>query len=266
MRFGQATEFLKNIVRAVRTLGPVPSLQWTIGTAQYRMKFRNPKVWRLQTHHSKAPLKLRAFTSDLFVFRQIMIEQEYLPLRHLSVSTIMDLGANIGLASVWLLHRFPKAKVLAVEPDRSNFDTCSENLASFGERAKLVRGAVWSRSTKVALSQLSCHADGIIHEDVRDDSNQIQAWDFLSLFKLSGFPHIDLLKIDIEGAESQLFSARNAESWLPFVSNICIELHGSACRDVFFEALSGYRFDHQISGELDICTNIRRNGLSVGAS
>ena len=65
-----------------------------------------------------------------------------------------------------------------------------------------------------------------------------------------------LMKIDIEGAEEAIFSA-DVSGWLPRVRNLCIELHGEKCRKAFFGALTDYDFDHSISGELDICTNLR---------
>jgi len=84
----------------------------------------------------------------------------------------------------------------------------------------------------------------------------VQGWDLASLIQMSGFAEVDLLKIDIEGAEEVIFRAE-VSSWLPRVRNLCIELHGKACRDAFFGALANYDFVHGRSGELDYCTNLR---------
>lgn len=67
---------------------------------------------------------------------------------------------------------------------------------------------------------------------------------------------IDLLKIDIEGAELELFRA--PADWLNDVSSIVIELHGAECEKVFFKALKGYQYELGSSGELTICKNMRR--------
>ena len=77
-----------------------------------------------------------------------------------------------------------------------------------------------------------------------------------SIIEKSGFTEVDLLKIDIEGAEREIFSA-DVSNWLPRVRNLCIELHGQACRVAFFDALAGYDFVHAQSGELDLCTNLQ---------
>jgi hypothetical protein len=66
---------------------------------------------------------------------------------------------------------------------------------------------------------------------------------------------IDLLKVDIEGGELELFSGNT--NWLTSVRNICIELHSADCERVFFDALKGFSYDLDRSGELTICRNIR---------
>jgi hypothetical protein len=48
---------------------------------------------------------------------------------------------------------------------------------------------------------------------------------------MSGFAQVDLMKIDIEGAETTVFRI-DVSNWLGRVRNICIELHGQACRDL----------------------------------
>jgi hypothetical protein len=52
---------------------------------------------------------------------------------------------------------------------------------------------------------------------------------------------IDLLKIDIEGAEAELFST-NYESWLPKTRVIVIELHDANCTKIVKTVLSQYNF------------------------
>jgi hypothetical protein len=83
----------------------------------------------------------------------------------------------------------------------------------------------------------------------------LQATSIPALLEESGFAEIDLLKLDIEGAEAVLFSGDC--DWLGRVRNIVIELHGEACRQSFFDALSSYQYDLTTSGELTVCTRIR---------
>jgi FkbM family methyltransferase len=200
-------------------------------------------------------------SSDLYVFNQIFIHQEYRSLDSLQdVSFVVDLGANVGYASAWFLSRFPNARVLAVEPDERNIEFCRMNLEPYGPRATILHGAAWSENTSMSLSQGS-FGDGrewatqvVVSET---NSGEIQAWDVATLIEMAGFPHIDLLKVDIERAELAVFS-ETAQRWLPKIRNLCIELHGPDCEAALFGALSGYNFDLKRDGELTICTNLRQ--------
>ena len=67
---------------------------------------------------------------------------------------------------------------------------------------------------------------------------------------------MDLLKVDIERAELTVFG-ESAGSWLHRVRNICIELHGKDCEEVFFSALNDFDYELEHYGELTICRNLR---------
>ncbi|WP_261361958.1 FkbM family methyltransferase [Frigoriglobus tundricola] len=56
-----------------------------------------------------------------------------------------------------------------------------------------------------------------------------------SLIGAAGFPHIDLLKVDVEGAEVELF--RTADRWIDRVNVICIEFHGDSRETTGFDRL-----------------------------
>ena len=260
MNLGRFNRFLKYCASAIRKVGGVTTCEWIFSTAQLNLNIATPRFVNLRPPFLKHGVKLRAMTSDPFVFRQIMIEDEYLPLAGLRITTVLDLGANIGLASAWFLSRFPEASVYAVEAEADNYATCCENLAAYGSQARVLHGAAWSQRSTLSLRRNSCAANNSVHEsgdrprEMREA--QVQAWDLASLIEMSGFAHVDLLKIDIEGAETAIFGT-DVSNWLPRVSALCIELHGEACRHSFFQALAGYDFDHVRSGELDICTNLR---------
>jgi hypothetical protein len=84
----------------------------------------------------------------------------------------------------------------------------------------------------------------------------VQGWDIPSLLRLTGKEQIDLLKVDIEGSEVNVFGPESS-SWLHKVSNICIELHGPHCEEVFFHALRDFEYELSHSGELTVCSNLR---------
>ena len=174
---------------------------------------------------------------------------------------VLDLGANVGYASAFLLSLFPEAFVLALEPDPRNVARCRANLAPSRVRAIVIEGAVWSRFGRLVLSR-GTFGDGRdwateVREARPAEQADVTAYDVPALLALCPVEMVDLLKIDIEGSEAALFSS-NVDKWIDRVRNICIELHGEQCRKVFFEGMRNHTFETATSGEYLVCTNIRR--------
>jgi len=206
-------------------------------------------------------------SSDPDVFRQIFIEEQYKALSRIRPVFIMDLGANVGLSSAWLLARFSQATILAVEPDPGNYSLCCKNLESFGRRARVVHGAAWSKRAQLALVR-GAYRDGrewtsqVTEVKSPESVLQVEGWDIGSLLELSKAESVDILKVDIEGSELDLF-ASGSETWLPYIHNICIELHGADCERAFFSALKDYDYNLSQSGELTICAGLRLKSANL---
>lgn len=217
-----------------------------------------PSVHRLHPRGVAHPLHLRGGRADFFVFGQIFIDDEFAPLRPLDLSRIVDLGGNIGLASVWLLNAFPQAKVVAIEANPDNYRSLEANLQPYGERATVVKGGVWWRKIPLALVRRQNESDAYVREAVPGDNpaDLMEGWDVPAMMARAGFTHIDLLKIDIEGAEVDLL-LKDAERWLPLVRNLSIELHGPESEAALDRALASYTFQRQMRGELTFCMNLR---------
>jgi FkbM family methyltransferase len=203
---------------------------------------------------------VRIGTSDLDVFRQVFDRLEYAVVpADLHPGLIVDCGANVGYASMYLLERFPEAQVIAIEPDPDNAAAARLNLSRYGARATVMEAAVWPRAEALSLrrgafrdgrewaTQVVAVADGQ-RANVRG----------IDLGQLIGARTVDLLKIDIERAELELFSAPCP--WLDSVRNIVIELHDADCAAAFHNALASFDYSEQTLGELTVCTGIRRRG------
>ena len=203
----------------------------------------------------------RPRSSDIGAICQVFGLQEYRPsANEQDVRLILDCGANIGCTSLYFLHRYPRAHIIAVEPDPGNFQVCQRNLAPFAERTTLIQAGVWSsegplrvvhgafRDLREWLTQVRPALPG---EQVDCPAITIDA-----LLARSGRLSIDLLKIDVEGAEEELF-ANGADRWLPQTRHLVIELHGLACEQAFWRALSKYNFHTEQSGELLICRGLQ---------
>ena len=231
---------------------------------QVRIGLLKPITLELKLKNSKFPVLMRTHRSDRDVLWQIFIQGQYEPVRLSDPKTILDLGANVGYASAYFLSKYPTATVVAVEPDPDNYSICCRNLAPYGQRAKPVHGAAWPESAKLLLDK-GTYGDGrdwatrvksAGKEVLRDGDSQIHGYDVVTLMSFFESDEVDLVKIDIERCELELFS-RNTESWLPRVRNLCIELHDKDCNDAFFRAVANYSYDLSQAGDLTICNSLR---------
>jgi FkbM family methyltransferase len=209
----------------------------------------------------KQKVWLRAGSSDASTLKQIFVNREYEPIVLDDPRLIIDCGANVGYSAVYFLNRFPRARVVAVEPDPANMSLCGTNLEPYSDRVVLVPGAVWSQTTNLVL-QRGSYRDGRewtsqVRTAMPGEQGTIRAFDISGLIELGGGGLVDLLKIDIERSEIELFS-RSCETWLSRVKNLCIELHDRECIRLFMNAMEGYDFELSRSGELHLCQNIRR--------
>ena len=59
---------------------------------------------------------------DFATFEEVILKEDYNLNINFNPSTIIDGGANIGLTSVFFANRYPKAEIVAVEPEEGNFE------------------------------------------------------------------------------------------------------------------------------------------------
>jgi hypothetical protein len=83
----------------------------------------------------------------------------------------------------------------------------------------------------------------------------VKALDMPALLQMCPRPVVDILKIDIEGAESTLFG-EGAERWLKCVRNLCVEIHSPEAASIVEQALRGFQFEPLQSGEYNVYLNL----------
>ena len=203
-------------------------------------------TYQLYTHAAQFPLHCRANSSDPKVFYQVFMEQEYSVLKGLEdVRLIIDCGANVGYSAAYFLSLYPKAKLIAVEPDSANFALLERNMKPYGDRVELHMAGIWSHSTGLTLCRGE-YRDGAewatqVRESRAGEQPDVQAIDIGMLLRQSGCETVDMLKIDIERSESIVF-AGGYEEWLSKTRNIAIELHDDECKNIFNAAIARYSF------------------------
>jgi FkbM family methyltransferase len=181
----------------------------------------------------RGTLVLREDASDLWTFREIVEWDVYRPVFEYvrAAQTVVDLGANIGLASLCFAARWPGCRIIAVEPNAGTFAVLKQNLAALVKRGRceVVRAAIWSRETSLVedSSVPRRYFNGFrVAEATSNDDASVERYPGISMLTLMqryAIGEIDLLKIDIEGTETELF--RGDVSWLTRIGAIAIEFH-----------------------------------------
>jgi FkbM family methyltransferase len=213
-----------------------------IGLAMRRLRGKSPDgLYPVSAPGFQHPVYLRPYTTDPAVFKQVVRDAQYdiLP-PDADVGLVIDCGANIGLSSLFFLNRFNSCRVIAVEPDPSNFAVLQRNLRPYGARARTVNSGVWSHPARLRMSD-DLFGDGrewarTVRECLPGEESQFVATDIGTMLRESGEQRISVLKIDVEGSEREIF-ARNYESWLPMVDALAVELHDDECRAIFERAV-----------------------------
>lgn len=196
----------------------------------------------------KNPFYLRLGTTDVLTFDQIFIEREYDFETSSPPQVIVDAGANIGLASIYFANRFVEAKIIAIEPEGSNFKALQRNVAPYPNIVPL-QAALWGKNEEIDLVDPGLGEWGFMAEEGRKDGDarrgklrsQVQGKTVDRIMQEHDLPKIDILKIDIEGAEREVFS--NTSSWIGKVDAIIIELHERmkpGCHRSFYNGSNGF--------------------------
>ena len=187
---------------------------------------------------------IRLGTTDVAAFEHVFIDEEYgfaLPKRPL---VIVDVGANIGMSAVYFSRRYPDAKIFAIEPEATNFNMLEKNAKMFPNIVP-INAALWSHDGDVQIYDGGQGSWGIQVKEKEGDGDSgvsVRSLGLDTLLSHHGIHKIDLLKIDIEGAECEVF--KNSQKWIGCVDAICIELHDRfrpGCTDAFEAATADFQ-------------------------
>lgn len=170
---------------------------------------------------------LRLGTSDLATYEKIFADREYLFAPRTPPKVILDAGANIGLASLFFAARFPAAKIIAIEPEASNFALLLKNTAAFPQIIP-IQAALWGEDTSVNVVDPGLDKWGFqarSAEDVCPDvvCHSVAGMTVDRIMREHNLDFIDILKMDIEGGEIEVFNGGGA--WLDRVGLLIAELH-----------------------------------------
>ncbi|MDR3457772.1 MAG: FkbM family methyltransferase [Verrucomicrobiae bacterium] len=216
----------------------------------------NLPLFKVRVPRIAHPVQMRFGTSDAWALKEVLLDGEYDFLPAISPKIIIDAGANIGLAAIFFANKFPDALVYALEPEESNFNLLKTNTAPYPQ-IKPLKTALWNENKQIKLFDSSGGHWGVTTHDV--DANpqtqlgQVEAVTLDGLMQKLNVDQVDILKIDIEGAEKEVFE--NSKKWIGKVQIIMVELHEryrSGCEQAFTEATQEF-LPKVVRGQIVMC-------------
>ncbi|HKO61344.1 MAG TPA: FkbM family methyltransferase [Pyrinomonadaceae bacterium] len=192
---------------------------------------------------------LRRNTSDTLVAFSILQNREYDFKVDREPRLIIDAGANIGLSSLFLSRKFPNARIHAIEPETDNFSLLKLNCEG-RENIILHKAALWPHAALLSITDPNADKWAFSFEE-NNGTGTTPAITIPQIVSLEGCETIDVLKLDIEGAEKFLFST-GVNDWLPLVRTIVIELHDRyvpGCSNAFYSSICNRPFSQEVIGE-----------------
>lgn len=156
---------------------------------------------------------------DIQSIREVLIDEVYRPPFEARPRVIVDLGANIGLTSLYYHRRFHPTTLIAVEPDPSNVSIARKNLEL--SEVTLIEAAVGAED---GTARFTIDRDSNLGAlDDAGKGHEVQVISMRTVIGLIPGGRIDLLKMDIEGGEQALLSSHT--EWLSRVQAIIAEFH-----------------------------------------
>ena len=194
---------------------------------------------------------LRPGDSDGLIFTQVIVDQQYNLPELPDTSVIVDCGANIGLSSLFFARKYPKATILAIEPEPQTYALMVRNTQHL-PNIRPIHGAVWPRPASLSIiDPTRSWASMRVSESGGAGTSGIEAVVLRDV--VAEFGKIDILKVDIEGSEKALFEDPACDEWLAHTRVIYCELHDwlqKGCSRAFYQAITRYEFSQLQSGEI----------------
>jgi FkbM family methyltransferase len=199
---------------------------------------RRPRTERVSLRSLGGPVTIRSHTSDISVLNELVVWGGYdEPADLLATPTsIVDLGANTGLAARWFRARWPGAHVVAVEPESGNLEVLRRNLATAGTR--VVPVAVGGDRRTAALYTENGEFAYTLCGTPTGATTMVQVVTLPDVLRPEEAEDIGLLKVDIEGSERELFA--DCRDWITSVRQLIVECHqGYTASDLLADCRRG---------------------------
>lgn len=214
-----ATNIIKGVFRSRKTRNSnFESISWSKEKWIKHQEDKAVKELKLNgyTIHYKRPYEL------LYSYKEIFTNEIYRFQSDKQSPFIIDCGSNIGLSVLYFKKLFPSSTIIAFEPDANNFSLLKQNVKDNKlDNVQLNEAAVWITDGEISFEANESEAS---HISYTNSPNKVKAVRLKQLLIANN--EVDFLKIDIEGAETEVIE--DCKEILYKASNIFLEYHGKA--------------------------------------
>ena len=146
------------------------------------------------------------------------------------VTTVVDIGANVGAASIFFAMAYPDAKIYAFEPGSVPVLLLQQNVDLL-RQVKAFPFGLYSHNKTLSLFQGktdSVESSVCATNRTTGEGEQIQLKDASEFLATQGIENIDIMKIDTEGCEVPIL--QSLQKYLPEVKVLYVEYHSERDR------------------------------------
>lgn len=168
------------------------------------------------------------YLSFIYSFEEIFIFDEYYFVTNDVAPCILDLGSNIGMSVLYFKLLYPEAKIIAVEPDTTSFKTLKKFVGTNRlQNVELINRAVSDKKGAVNFYFDSQVRGSLKMSTIKErmPKESILVKSILLSELLNKFDKINLIKMDIEGAEEKVLLSMRGKSSIKRIEQIIVEYH-----------------------------------------
>ena len=199
-----------------------------------------------------------------YILEEVFIDRAYDVGLGFEPEYVVDAGGNIGCYTARVATRYPDARIVAVEPDPENLLMLERNTAGL-VRVCRVAGALWPEDRPLLLDAPGNDPSARTVGTVGGAGMPVRGITISSVLREQRVSRIDLLKVDIEGAERELFEGDTG--WLAVTRTVLIELHDRTkpgCEEAFLRAARLHGFECRKHSDIVVAT--RKADCAVDAA
>ena len=172
---------------------------------------------------------VRARSTDLSVINEATMFNPYFGSGHIKLaadSVVLDVGANIGDLAVQLGRSCSRGRVYTVEPVSENMNMIRiQTLLNGIGNVVMIKAALGGAEGEVEINTAGSRSSVHWGDNPGEKVEKVRCTTLATVMQEQGIEKLDLLKLDCEGAEWEIFPT--SEALLPRIRQICMEYHST---------------------------------------